>query len=166
MSAVPRGLDLWPMSASQLNAVLAVEVRAYEFPWSRANFIDSLAVGHLARVLCDERGALLGYLLALAGFEELHLLNLTVHPDEQGKGHARFMLEWLVAEARRTSAHRIWLEVRQSNHRARAVYERFGFEPLGMRKSYYPAPMGRREDALVMSLRVDDPKRRTNDAVD
>jgi ribosomal-protein-alanine N-acetyltransferase len=45
----------------------------------------------------------------------------------------------------------LWLEVRASNTRARALYRRRGFAEVGVRKAYYPAPV-RREDAVVMSL--------------
>jgi [ribosomal protein S18]-alanine N-acetyltransferase len=155
MSAVLKDrLMLVPMTAQHLDAVLAIEFVAYEFPWSRGNFVDSLAAGHVAQTLCDTRGELLGYLLALPGFEEMHLLNLTVAPAEQGQGHARCMLEWLVAQCRQQDARQLWLEVRESNARARRVYQRFGFAHIGKRKGYYPAPQGHREDAVVMGLQL------------
>lgn len=155
VSSEQRGpMALTPMATEQLDAVLAIEAQAYEFPWSRANFVDSLAAGHLAQVLQAADGELLGYLLALRGFEELHLLNLTVRPSAHGRGHARAMLEWLVQACRQEDARRLWLEVRESNERARRIYERFGFVHIGQRKGYYPAARGRREDAVVMALDV------------
>jgi [ribosomal protein S18]-alanine N-acetyltransferase len=154
MSAVLKDSALLPMTALHLDAVLAIEVAAYDFPWSRANFVDSLAAGHVAQMLCGARGELLGYLVALPGFEEMHLLNLTVAPAAQGRGHARGMLAWLVALCGRHDAHQLWLEVRESNARARQVYQRFGFTSIGTRKGYYPAPQGRREDAVVMGLPI------------
>ncbi len=145
---------LEPMTALHLDAVLAIETSAYEFPWSRGNFVDSLAAGHVAQVLCGAQGELLGYLLALPGFEEMHLLNLTVAPAEQGRGHARGMLDWLVQRSREQGARQLWLEVREGNARACRIYERFGFVHIGKRKGYYPAAQGGREDACVMSLRT------------
>ena len=155
MSAVPKDqVLLLPMTAQHLDAVLAVELVAYEFPWSRGNFVDSLAAGHVAHLLWGAQGELLGYLLALPGFEEMHLLNLTVAPAEQGRGHARCMLEWLVAACGQRGARQLWLEVREGNARARRVYERFGFAHIGTRKGYYPAPNSLREDAVVMGLPI------------
>lgn len=154
MSAVLQEPLLLPMTAPHLDAVLAIEAVAYEFPWSHGNFVDSLAAGHVAQMLCGPRGELLGYLVALPGFEEMHLLNLTVAPAAQNRGHARSMLAWLVALCLRQEARQLWLEVRESNARARRIYEFFGFAEIGMRKGYYPAPGGRREDAVVMSLAV------------
>jgi ribosomal-protein-alanine N-acetyltransferase len=141
---------------AHLDAVLAVEVRAYTFPWSRGNFVDSLAAGHVACVLLDVTGAVLGYFVAMRGADEIHLLNITVAPASQGRGHARVMIDALLALCRAERVRELWLEVRTSNERARAMYERRGFVRVGLRKGYYPAAAGRREDALLMSLKLDD----------
>lgn len=156
MSAVlqPDARVLLPMTAAQLDAVLAIEAASYAFPWSRGNFVDSLASGYAAQVLYDGDGAILGYFVAMAGVDEMHLLNLTVAPARQHRGHARFMLDALVALCRERQARQLWLEVRESNARARAIYLRRGFVHVGVRKGYYPAPRGQREDAIVMSLQL------------
>lgn len=153
MSAVPDdGRLLLPMGIGQLDAVMAVEAAAYEFPWTRGNFIDSLAAGYAAQVLYAAGGELLGYFVAMGGVDEMHLLNITTAPPHQHRGHARFMLDALVALCRRRGARRLWLEVRRSNQRAQSIYRRRGFAEIGVRRGYYPAPQGQREDALVMSL--------------
>lgn len=160
MSAVLRDERLLlPMTVKQLDAVLAIELQAYPFPWTRGNFIDSLAAGYHAQVLHGSHGELLGYFIAMEGVDELHLLNITVAPAAQGHGHARFMLDELCALGRSRGAHQIWLEVRGSNQRARSIYERYGFRHIGLRRGYYPAsrdeyPNGR-EDAIVMSLSLE-----------
>jgi ribosomal-protein-alanine N-acetyltransferase len=145
---------LHAMTTAHLDAVMAVEAAAYAFPWSRGNFIDSLAAGHPAQVLTDARGELLGYFVAMAGVDEMHLLNITVAPAAQSRGHARRMIAALTALCRDQLAHELWLEVRESNARARAIYTRLGFEQKGLRKGYYPAPFGRREHAVVMRLKL------------
>jgi [ribosomal protein S18]-alanine N-acetyltransferase len=147
---------LLPMTLQQLDAVVAIELLAYEFPWTRGNFVDSLVGGYPAQVLYGAQGELLGYFIAMEGVDELHLLNITVAPTAQGHGHARFMLDALCAHALERKTPKIWLEVRESNLRARAIYERYGFTHIGLRRGYYPAsrsthPSGR-EDAIVMSL--------------
>ena len=155
MSAVLRDKRLLlPLGVTQLDAVLEIERQAYEFPWTHGNFIDSLAAGYVARVIYGERGEMLGYFIAMPGVDEMHLLNLTVAPARQHQGHARFMLDGLVAACRRRGARQLWLEVRESNARARAIYLRRGFVQMGVRKGYYPAAQGRREDAVVMSLAI------------
>ncbi len=155
MSAVPQtpaAPALQPMTVAQLDAVLAIEVDVYPFPWTRGNFVDSLAAGYWARVLYTADGLLLGYLVAMSGVEEMHLLNITVAREHQGSGHAHVMHDALVAEARRRGASRLWLEVRQSNDHARRVYLHLGYREIAVRRGYYPAPQGRREDAVVMAL--------------
>lgn len=145
-------IELAPMLVSDLDAVVDIERNAYVFPWTRGNFIDSLAAGYDARVLRDAGGAMLGYWITMAGVQEMHLLNITVAPRHQGRGYARFMLDRLIRHAADRGDEQLWLEVRPSNQRARVLYERYGFKQVGLRKGYYPASMGRREDALVMSL--------------
>lgn len=138
------------MTVSDLDEVLAIEQQAYPFPWTRGNFIDSLAVAHPAWLLrAPDDGALWGYYVAMGGVEEMHLLNITVAPAQQGRGLAWRLLDHLDQQARAGGALQLWLEVRDSNVRARQVYERNGFVAVGHRKAYYPAAQGR-EDAVVM----------------
>ena len=157
---------LAPMTAAGLDAVMALETGVYPFPWTRGNFIDSLAAGYVAQLLCDGRGGhLLGYFVALAGVDEMHLLNITVAPPHRRQGHARRMMDALIERSRAACAHRIWLEVRVSNEVALAVYQRWGFREQGLRPGYYPAAHGRREDAVVMSLDI-DPRGQRPDGLD
>lgn len=146
-----------PMTVSHLDRVMAVEVTAYPFPWTRGNFVDSIAAGYVMQMLVRaDDGALLGYFAAMPGVDELHLLNLTVAPEFQRRGHARTLLATLEAEARERLLSTVWLEVRVSNERALALYHRWGFVQNGLRRGYYPAAGGRREDAVVMMKRLSD----------
>lgn len=141
------------MTASDVDRVQAVEALAYSFPWTRGNFIDSLAAGYLAEVL-ECGGELLAYFVAMPGVDELHLLNISVAPVHQGQGHGGFLLDAVQAHGQRLGMAQLLLEVRQSNVRAQALYVRRGFVQVGTRRAYYPAAMGR-EDAIVMSLPLD-----------
>jgi ribosomal-protein-alanine N-acetyltransferase len=156
MSALPRdeaaGCDFKPMQLSDLDEILPIEQHCYVVPWTRGNFVDSLAAGYESRVLRDADGALLAYFIAMPGFEEMHLLNITVTPAHQGRGLALRMLDELREICRRHAARQLWLEVRVSNERARAIYRRHGFAEVGLRRGYYPTPAGPREDAVLMSL--------------
>ena len=145
------------MGLRDLDAVLAVETAAYSHPWSRGNFIDSLAAGYQAELLEDSAGGLVGYFVAMPGVDELHLLNITVAPAWQGQGHGSALMQAVRALAQQLGLATLWLEVRESNHRARALYARLGFAEVGLRRGYYPAA-ARREDAVVMSLRVAEPE--------
>ena len=151
------------MGLEDLDAVMRIESEAYPVPWTRGNFVDSLASGCLAQFLTDGHGLLLGYWVAMRGSDELHLLNLTVAPAAQHRGHGRRMLERVAALGKSAGAQQLWLEVRAGNERARALYRRFGFAEVGLRKAYYPPvpasdrSPGKREDAIAMSLRLEQP---------
>lgn len=140
-----------PMGVRDVDAVAAVEATAYGFPWSRGNFVDSLAAGYLAEVLDGGDEGLLGYFVAMPGVDELHLLNITVAPAWQGRGLGSALLDAVRQHAADRGLAQLWLEVREGNHRARALYRRCGFAEVGLRRGYYPAAGGR-EDAVVMSL--------------
>lgn len=150
----PQPPRLRPMRSADLEQVLTVEQHAYSFPWTRGNFIDSLAAGYLAELLVDEHDRLIGYFVAMLGVDELHLLNLTVAPAHQRQGHACTLLDVLEQRCLDHRASALWLEVRASNDRARQVYRRRGLAEVGLRRNYYPAAHGTREDAIVMSLVV------------
>lgn len=143
------------MTPAWLDAVLRVEQSAYSQPWTQGNFLDSLNAGYQAQLLTagnapDAR--LLGYFVAMKGVDEVHLLNITVAPEHQRQGWARIMLDGLALWSRAQGAQWLWLEVRVSNARAKAVYESYGFRHVGTRRNYYPAGASAREDAVVMSL--------------
>ncbi len=159
-----------PMTMADLDAVHALETSAYAHPWSRKHFRDSLQAGYPAVMLLGESlpgekkereradgRRLLGYLVAMSGVDEVHLLNITVAPAHQRQGWARFMLDALALWSRGQQAHWLWLEVRESNTPARRLYERYGFTQVGVRKGYYPTGQIQREDAVVMSLQLETP---------
>ena len=135
----------------------AIEQTAYTHPWTPTNFSDSLAAGYHCQCLVGPPETLIGYFVAMKGVDEVHLLNLTVAPGFQRQGWAPLMLEALGGWSRGRGLQWLWLEVRASNARALAVYERHGFRRVGMRKGYYPAEGQAREDAVVMSLRLNEP---------
>ena len=143
------------MTVADLDAVLAIEAGAYSHPWTRGNFVDSLAASHWAEIWQAGDGALQAYYVAMAAVDELHLLNLTVASPVQGRGLGRQLLERVVERGRGAGLGRLLLEVRTSNERAQHLYARRGFEIVGRRRGYYPAPHGRREDAIVMSLSLE-----------
>ena len=156
MNALPHAAEarFEPMREVDLDAVLALEQQAYSHPWQRRHFADCLASGYQAQLLLGG-DTLLGYFVAMPGFEEVHLLNLAVAPSHQRQGWARVMLDALVLWARGQGLQWVWLEARASNTRAVQVYKAHGFRYVGLRRQYYPASHGQREDALVMSLKLD-----------
>lgn len=154
-------LTLKPLRVEHLDELMLIEAGSYAFPWSRGNFVDSLSSGYRGTGLWgrkgdeqDEQMVLLGYSWAMEGVDELHLLNLTVHPEHLRQGHARRLLDDLVQWAVPRAMSWLWLEVRASNVAARRLYEAYGFEEAGLRRGYYPNARSTREDAVLMRLNM------------
>lgn len=141
---------LRPMRESDLDAVMAVEVRAYPFPWTRGIFRDCLDAGY-AMWLQERQGSVVGYGVLSIAADEAHVLNLCTASGNEGQGLGQRMLQTLLKIARGNGAQRVFLEVRPSNTRAITLYERSGFNEIGRRPRYYPAEHGR-EDAIVMAM--------------
>lgn len=142
-----------PLVSDRVDAVLAVEQTAYSHPWSIGNFRDAIAAGYESQLLMAG-DTLIGYFIAMKGVEEVHLLNITVAPTYQRQGWAQVMLEALSIWSRGQAALWLWLEVRAGNQPALHAYLRHGFQRVGLRRAYYPAIRGEREDAVVMSLKL------------
>jgi ribosomal-protein-alanine N-acetyltransferase len=139
-----------PMQLADVDAVWALEKSVFPHPWSRANFVDSLANGYDAWLLRDAQDLLVGYFMVMYAVDEAHLLDVAVARQRQGMGLGRYLLDRIVERARARGMESILLEVRPSNERALQVYQHYGFTQIGRRKGYYPAHEGQREDAIVM----------------
>jgi ribosomal-protein-alanine N-acetyltransferase len=141
-----------PLTLQDLPAIMAIERRAYEFPWTAGIFSDCLRVGYTAWGL-EEFATLRAYCITSIAAGEAHILNLCVDPSYQGLGLGSRLLGRMLDLARKRQVERVVLEVRPSNEQAMALYRRHGFSKVGERRGYYPA-QGGREDAVVMSLRL------------
>ena len=136
------------MMQADIPSVLQIESVSFPTPWS-----SSLFYGEISRptgrywTVVESDGRLLGYagLMEVAG--EAHVLNLAVHPDFRKRGLGVALLGDLMRHALEDDVSRVTLEVRPSNSRAIALYERAGFELVGMRPNYYDDTG---EDAMIM----------------
>lgn len=138
------------MTVSDLDNVMLVEAMAYPFPWSRQLFEDSLDKSSYTCWVFEDNNTFSGYLISSSAAGEAHILNLCVHPDLQGLGWGRKLLEEAEWIAKQHRADACFLEVRVSNLVALKLYESSGYNEIGRRKKYYPAEKGR-EDAIVMA---------------
>jgi ribosomal-protein-alanine N-acetyltransferase len=160
-------LSFLPMQVADLEAVLAIESVSHLHPWTRGNFADSLAAGHWAyciRPQADQaiKGSFLdpevlwAYCVLFPAVDELHLLNITVSPKLRKLGLGTRIMAAIEGVAAQQNIPRILLEVRPSNFGALSLYQKLGYEQIGLRKNYYPAheQTGAREDALVMDKSI------------
>ena len=142
------------MTDADVEAVLSIEFAAFSHPWTRGIFLDCIKSGYECWLmfLGDQQ---VGHGVLSAAGDECHLLNLTVKPQSQSNGLGGKLLEHLMLQGSERGAETAFLEVRESNHPAVRLYERFGFNEIGRRRDYYPA-VGGREDALVMAYTLID----------
>jgi ribosomal-protein-alanine N-acetyltransferase len=137
------------MQLEDLPAVMAIERAAYAYCWSEGNFRDCLDAAY-EMVVCELERHIIGYGVMAVAADEAHILNLCIDPGRQSSGHGRRLLEYLLSIDEQQHASTIFLEVRASNKRARALYHSAGFNEIGFRSGYYPADNGR-EDAIVFA---------------
>ncbi len=150
---LPRTL-LRDMRRDDLPAVLDIERRSFAQPWSRAFFEKELTTPFARLVVAVEelapRPQVIGYTCRWRVTDEVHLLNVAVHPERRGLGHGRTLVSAVVEEAEAASVRVVFLEVRAGNVVARRLYRQLGFKDLGVRRGYY----GPGQDAIVMELRL------------
>ena len=138
------------MSASDLDAIMAIERVNFPFPWSEGNFKDSIDSGYVCLVM-EQANQIVGYTVLMMVLDEAHLLNISVDKTYQGKGWGRYLLVHMMDVGREKGGLNMFLEVRPSNHAALGLYESMGFNEMGVRPGYYPAHNGR-EDAVLMGM--------------
>ncbi|HBS26104.1 MAG TPA: ribosomal-protein-alanine N-acetyltransferase [Gammaproteobacteria bacterium] len=150
MERMPAGIRV--MSVDDLAAVLAIENSAYDFPWTEGIFEDCFRVGYPSWVY-EQDSEVKGYGILSVAAGEGHILNLCVRPDSQHQGIGKLLLEALLLTAEILDVSALFLEVRVSNKSAIHLYEKLGFNEVGLRQNYYPAKKGR-EDAVVLAKQL------------
>jgi ribosomal-protein-alanine N-acetyltransferase len=131
--------------------VMALERSAHSHPWRQSSFEDCLK-GRQKCWLAEHKGVLVGYVVVTHGGGDAELLNISVSPDYQRRGIGRCLLKHAV-ECVKDKADMLFLEVRVSNQKAIALYEKEDFFEVGQRKNYYPTVNGH-EDALLMARQL------------
>lgn len=135
------------MEERDLEAVAAIEREAISPPWSKNAFRDSLSLSHTIFLVAECGGELAGYCGAYQSLEEAEITNVAVKKELRGQGIAKRLLLELFDIGKSRGAFAFTLEVRVTNQAAIHLYEKLGFESLGVRKNFYEKP---REDALIM----------------
>lgn len=141
-----------PLALEDLPRVMPIERAGHRYPWSERVFQDCWHSGYYLDGAFKAQ-FLQGFSVVMPILDEWHLLNLCVAPAVQRQGVGRRLLEYLLDQANKAEVASVWLEVRVSNEAAIQLYSQYGFEAVGRRRDYYPAPGGR-EDALVLTHRL------------
>lgn len=141
-------LTVEPVREEDLPAIVEIERAAFSDPWALQSFRDALehpAVHFLAARGDD--GLVVGYVVAWLVADEGEIANLAVAPEVWGGGAGAQLLDAALKEAAARGVENVYLEVRDSNERARRLYRSRGFEEVGRRRGYYRRPV---EDAIVL----------------
>ena len=136
-------------TAADIPAVGSIEQAAFSDPWSSRSFQELLG-NHAVYFVCARRPGsrtVVGYIVAWFVADEGQIANLAVAADLCGQGIGKQLLDAALAEGRARGAKAVFLEVRDSNQRARHLYRSRGFEEVGRRRGYYRRPA---EDAIVL----------------
>lgn len=140
-----------PAILADASALVAIERRSFGDPWSEASFREALTSSWTFVLVAQTVRGVAGYLVAREAAGTGEVLNLAVAPEFRRRGIGDALLQAGLAAFRTNQVDEVFLEVRESNTSARALYARHGFRPVGQRSAYYRNP---REDALVLRLEL------------
>ncbi|HEY4305680.1 MAG TPA: ribosomal protein S18-alanine N-acetyltransferase [Gemmatimonadaceae bacterium] len=140
--------------AADVPAIVDIERKAFSDPWSTGAFREALTHPAVFFVCARHHGKarrdadqVAGYVVAWFAADEGEIANLAVDPSGWGVGVGRALLDAALEEGERRGATAVYLEVRDSNERARRLYKSRHFEEVGRRTEYYQRPV---EDAIVL----------------
>ena len=131
------------LQEKDIDQVAQIEAEIFSVPWSIKSFKDALASEQNIYLKAETDGQIVGYCGIWTSFESADLCNIAVKKEFRKAGLGQKLLEAAAAKG----VERILLEVRQSNKAAIRLYEKNGFQTIGLRKSYYTKPV---EDAILM----------------
>lgn len=148
-----------PMTAADLDEVIAIETDSFPRPWTRDHFLAEInSHRSLPLVARIAKGQIAGYICATFVLDEGEILDVAVRRDCRGHGVGKMLLATAISALAARGVRTIGLEVRVSNESALVLYRRFGFEDVGVRKSYYENG----ENAILMAYTINDSEGRAD----
>lgn len=141
------------MTWDDLDQVMVIENENFSVPWTEMGFFTYLMRSDALFLVAEdeETEEIAGYCGIIMAADEGDITNVSVKKSLQGKGIGTMLVEELAKRMLEQEIKMIFLEVRQSNKAALALYEKQGFEHMGIRKNYYSDPV---EDAITMSRKL------------
>ncbi|HUF25727.1 MAG TPA: ribosomal protein S18-alanine N-acetyltransferase [Gemmatimonadaceae bacterium] len=145
---------LRPARRTDIDSIVSIERSSFGDPWSPASFRSLIDNPHVFFAVATDDEAVLGYVVAWFVVDEAEVANLAVVPPSRKRRIGAMLLDAALDAARRRRIGSVFLEVRDSNAGARALYASRGFVEIGRRRGYYRKPV---EDAVVMRRTLTDP---------
>lgn len=135
------------MTADQVPQIAELEKICFNDPWSEKSIASELDNRLSLWLVAMDGDRVAGYVGSQSVLGETDMMNIAVHPDFRRRGIAEELVMKLVEELKVRGNHSLMLEVRVSNDPARKLYDKMGFQQVGLRKNYYRNP---REDACIL----------------
>lgn len=135
------------MQKADLNQVCAIENQVQTHPWKQQQFADALASYQCSVIELEHK--VVGFCILQPVVDEANLLLMAIDPQYQGQGLGFKLLDQAIQQLKNEPV-QIFLEVRESNRSAIALYEKSGFHQIDLRKNYYPCGDAGREHAVIM----------------
>ena len=133
-----------------IDTLILIERIAYDYPWTYGNFKDSIQnPSTLARVITLNH-EIIGYFVATVTFDTSDLLNICIHPLQQGLGLGQQLFQNFVKQVNTQGVTQVFIEVRESNQSALLFYQKLGFDEIDQRKKYY----SNGENAKILRLKI------------
>lgn len=132
-----------------INTIFEIEQASMSCPWSLASFNEAVSSDHSFIRVADMDGQIAGFAVFYLTAPESELPDIVVAEEFRGQGIGRSLLENSIKELQAKDIDTIFLEVRSSNDSAKLLYDKLGFEQIGIRKYFYSNPV---EDAICMKL--------------
>lgn len=142
-------LVIEPMATRHIDIVRAIDAHCYSSPWGVATWRNELAENTRCHVVARKGDEIVAHAGLLIVLDEIHVTTVAVHPEHESQGLATRLVLHLLDHARSVGGASATLEVRASARRTQRLYARFGFQPAGVRRGYYSAPV---DDAIIMWL--------------
>ena len=140
--------EIVPMDRGHVDQVAALERACFSMPWSETQLSDVLYDDAACFLVAeDDEGNVIGYAGLTTVLDEGYINNIAVEEAARKHGVASALLDCFVRFAAVNLAF-LTLEVRKSNAPAIALYEKYGFQQVGVRPGFYSHP---REDAIIMT---------------
>ena len=135
------------MNANHVPQIAELERICFHDPWSENSIATELRNPLACWLVAVDGELVVGYVGSQTVMDMSDMMNIAVHPDFRRKGIAQMLVERLVDALKARQSLSLMLEVRASNVSAQALYEKMGFQQVGLRKNYYRNP---KEDALIL----------------
>lgn len=135
------------MRPDDIDKVYAIECECFSHPWSKEAFLNEINQRLAFYLVVEKDGEVVGFAGVWLILDEGHITNIAIKKAFQGQGLGYLLTAKLLVEIKRKGIHKITLEVRKSNTKARSLYKKLGFVEAGERKNYYSQPT---EDGIIM----------------